>query len=81
MSGNGESGNAEKLKGGPADWFRILSTAPDPDKRIRDLTDGGLAAAIAESEAVERPNQFQAEIYARCIHEAVRRWRCEKAGA
>lgn len=60
---------------GKADWFRILVAAPNPAKRIKDLTDGGLAAAIAEFEAMPAPNEYQAEIYARCVCEAVRRWR------
>jgi hypothetical protein len=59
-----------------AQWFQILVNAPDPRKRIRDIRDGDLAAAIAEFEAMPEPNEFHAEIYVLCVREAVRRWRC-----
>lgn len=58
-----------------ADWFRILSTSPTPEKRVHDLTDGGLAAAIDEMIAIEHPNAYQTDLGALCLCEAVRRWR------
>lgn len=64
-----------------ADWFRILSTSPDPKRRIADLTDGGLDAAIRELSAIETPNEYQADLGALCICEAVRRWRASVSPA
>lgn len=57
------------------EWFRILVGSPDPRKRIRELPEGPLSAAIDEIEAVECPNNFHKAIYAMLVGEALLRWR------
>jgi hypothetical protein len=58
-----------------AEWFRMIVTCPDPAGRIVRLEDKALAAAMDEIAKVPAPNHFQVEVYARCAHEALRRWR------
>lgn len=69
-------GERSAVSGGllAADWFYVLSASPNPAKRIADLTDGGLDAAIQELSAIASPNAYQADLAATCLVEAVRRW-------
>jgi hypothetical protein len=56
-------------------WFAILSQSPNPRKRVADMADAALSAAVTEIEAIECPNEFHRAVYALLIGEVLRRWR------
>lgn len=56
-------------------WFRLLSAVPDPAKRVRELSDEHLDAALSELMAIPKPNAYQMDLTASCMAEAIRRWK------
>lgn len=67
------SGAAQEFTSGQ--WFRVLSAVPDPGKRVRDLSDEHLDAALSELVAIPEPNTYQLDLGGMCMAEAVKRWR------
>lgn len=56
-------------------YFTLIAQSPEPLRRVRTMTDGGLNGLIKELAKVEKPNDFHAEIYAMAMHEVLLRWR------
>ena len=56
-------------------WFRTLVSVPDPAKRVRDLSDEHLDAALSELLAIREMNVYQMDLTASCMAEAIRRWK------
>lgn len=61
-------------------YYLIVVADPDPQRRIAGLSDGHLDALIEELAQVTHPNPIQADIFARAMHEVLRRWRGKVKG-
>lgn len=56
-------------------YFTIISRDPNPQRRVRTMTDGGLHRLVQELSQVTEPNDFHAEVYAMAMREVLQRWR------